>query len=315
MWDNIYKMQEDIQRVSVVMCTYNGEAFIEEQIESILNQTYPLFELLIVDDCSKDNTVAIVEKIATDKSLIKFYKNERNLGFTKNFEKALTLASGDFIAISDQDDVWEKSKIEKLVNNIPAASLLIYCNSVRFTQEIPKNPTGNSIYRRFEGTDVRKVSFFNTVSGHAVLLRKQLLQIALPIPDVIYDWWLAAVAACNGGVSYIPEILVYQRMHNANATFNNGFDHSDPKQLQAFKKMVIQHSKEFINIPNASLAAKNFFSVLHYLLNRSLHKNFDSRLFYFLLKYRKVIYYYKVRKIGIFSHVKHSFRIASCNGF
>jgi len=304
---------EKYAQVSVVICTYNGERFLREQIESILNQTYKLQEIIIVDDCSVDNTLLIIEDYAKSNRIIKYYQNHHNVGFTKNFEKALTLASGDFIALSDQDDIWKHDKIEKLVCSIPVNSLLIYCDSIRFTGDIPNSPVSNPKYKRFEGSDIRKLSFFNTVSGHAVLIKKELLNLSLPVPSgVIYDWWLAAVATCNGGISYIKEILVYQRIHASNATTNNGFNHSDPKQIKAFKKMVGQHAKAFKVIPNIAESDKIFFEKLHLLLLRSSKRNFDLELFIFLMKNRNKIYNYKVRVIGFFSHLKHSINLSTC---
>ena len=139
------------------------------------------------------------------------------------------------------------------------------------------------------------------------------MNLSLPVPsDVIYDWWLAAVATCNGGISYIEEILVYQRIHASNATTNNGFDHSDSKQIKAFKKMVCQHAKAFVAIPNIVESDKIFFEKLHLLLLKSLKKNFELKLFIFLMKNRNKIYNYKVRAIGFFSHLKHSTNFSAC---
>ncbi len=302
-------MEKYAQKVSVAMCTYNGERFLAKQIESILNQTYKLHEIIILDDCSVDNTLSIIEDYAKSNRIIKFYENQHNIGFTKNFEKALILASGDLIALSDQDDIWKHDKIEKLIESMPANSLLIYSDSIRFTGDIPKNPVSNPKYRRFEGSDVRKLSFFNTVSGHAMLIKKELLNLSFPIPtDVIYDWWLAAVAACNGGVSYIKDILVYQRVHGSNATSSNGFNHYDPKQIKAFKGMVRQHANAFKTISNIVESDKIFFDRLYLLLTKSSKRNFDLELFVFLMKNRKIIYNYKVRTIGFFSHLKHTIK-------
>jgi glycosyltransferase involved in cell wall biosynthesis len=104
--------------VSIAMCTYNGAKFMAKQLESIINQTYKNLEIVIVDDRSTDDTVAIVEQFAKNDERIKFYQNETNLGFNKNFEKAVNLTTGDYISISDQDDIWLPTKIEDLLNAI-----------------------------------------------------------------------------------------------------------------------------------------------------------------------------------------------------
>ena len=105
--------------VSVVMTTYNGELFLREQLDSILCQTYPIHELIVQDDCSTDNTVEIIKEYATRHPFIKLYVNEHNLGFNKNFKTAVMKATGDYVAIADQDDIWFPEKIEKQVQAMP----------------------------------------------------------------------------------------------------------------------------------------------------------------------------------------------------
>lgn len=95
-----------LKRVSVVLCTYNGEKYIREQLESIVSQTYPIHELLIQDDCSTDATPLIIEEYKEKYPFIRFYRNKNNLGFNRNFWKAFEKVTGDYIAISDQDDIW-----------------------------------------------------------------------------------------------------------------------------------------------------------------------------------------------------------------
>ena len=90
--------------VSVVMATYNGEKYIREQIDSILGQSYPVYELVIQDDCSTDSTLAIAEDYARRYPNVKVFENQRNLGFNLNFQIACMRATGDFVAISDQDN-------------------------------------------------------------------------------------------------------------------------------------------------------------------------------------------------------------------
>src|SRR6476661_6415310 len=99
--------------VSVVLATYNGELFIEEQIKSILQQTYSPIELIIVDDASTDNTISIIQQFEASHSCIRLFTSERNVGYIKNFEKGMLLASGEYIALSDQDDIWEAAKLSR----------------------------------------------------------------------------------------------------------------------------------------------------------------------------------------------------------
>lgn len=102
--------------ISVALCTYNGEKYIEEQIYSILNQTVPVDEIVICDDNSSDHTISIIEGIRGKSAVpIRVHVNTHNVGPSKNFESAIFLCKGDIIFLADQDDVWEKDKI-KLVS-------------------------------------------------------------------------------------------------------------------------------------------------------------------------------------------------------
>ena len=116
-------MQESL--ISVALCTYNGEKFLREQIDSILAQTYKNLEIVIVDDCSTDKTTNIINAYAEKDKRIKLFQNASNLGFNKNFERALGLTSGEYIAISDQDDIWLPQKLQSLLDNIKNNWLII----------------------------------------------------------------------------------------------------------------------------------------------------------------------------------------------
>ena len=104
--------------VAVVMCTYNGEKFLREQLDSILRQTYPISEIIVQDDCSTDSTVAILRSYAARDGRVRVIVNEHNLGFNRNFRSAVMKATADFVAISDQDDVWMPDKVERQVEAI-----------------------------------------------------------------------------------------------------------------------------------------------------------------------------------------------------
>ena len=297
--------------VSVVMCTYNGAHFVKEQIASILSQTYPLHELLIFDDASTDDTARIVAEIILGHPFAKLIINERNKGFAKNFEQALKAASGQVIAISDQDDIWLDNKIEKLLKAWRSECPMIYCASKPFQGSRPDviAPTPSN-FRYFEGKDARKIFFRNTVSGHNILLRQSFLAKVLPLPTkTYYDWFIAVVAAYNGGVQFYPEIMVLHRMHGNNATMDTAT--TGKKYSIGSKQSIIDATQSFMNIEAMPLAHKNMASKLCKLMQESLTEKFSKPLFSFLFKYRSLLFNYKRRKIGFFSHLKHSYRIAT----
>ncbi|HPH38255.1 MAG TPA: glycosyltransferase, partial [Sediminibacterium sp.] len=209
--------------LSIVMCTYNGAAFVEAQVQSILAQTYPFEELVIVDDASSDQTYALLQQLATTDARIKLYQNTTNIGYNANFEKAIRYSSGAYIAFADQDDIWEKEKLALMMDALQPSTALIYCDSVRFSDTIPTYPAPNKKNRRIAGEDPLLLGMFNTVSGHASIMRRSALMPILPFPkDVYYDWWMAMHATISGGIQFIPFIGVYQRMHTQNITIQQG---------------------------------------------------------------------------------------------
>jgi len=205
---------DDKALVSIALCTYNGEAYLREQLDSIVNQSYPAIELIAVDDCSSDNTLKILEEYAAKYPYIQVFVNPQNLGYIRNFEKALRLCNGDFIALSDQDDIWDLRKIEKQVKAI-GNHLLIYHDSEFVDQN------GQSLYSKmsdimnlYRGDRPEAFLFFNCISGHSVLMKKELRDELLPFPNAYFhDWWMGYVATNLGSIDFINESLVKYRQH------------------------------------------------------------------------------------------------------
>ena len=107
-----------MEQIDIILATYNGEKYLKEQLDSILNQTYTNFRLLISDDCSQDSTKEILKEYEEKDNRIKVFFQEKNLGYVKNFEFLLTKVEGSIYALSDQDDIWNKDKVEKSYNKL-----------------------------------------------------------------------------------------------------------------------------------------------------------------------------------------------------
>jgi glycosyltransferase involved in cell wall biosynthesis len=296
----------NLTTVGVAMCTFNGEKYLREQLESILVQTYPIAEINIFDDCSTDRTWQILEEYSKKNHKIKIFRNTKQLGFNKNFEQAFCSISSDVIAFSDQDDVWRADKIAFMMQKWTGQEPLIYCSSVRFRDEIPENPTSPASYRRFEGKDIKKILFYNTVSGHASLIKTAFRDKFLPFaPDFYFDWRAAQIAATLGGVAYTNEILVFQRAHENNASFNN-IKVGLLGGIKRLKKEVFNNLSYAVEFPDLSEEDKNVVQKLHFLFGKN---DFFSRceLFFLIMKYRKELFHYKNKKILFFSHFKYAF--------
>ncbi|MBS1521297.1 MAG: glycosyltransferase family 2 protein [Bacteroidetes bacterium] len=196
--------------ISIALCTYNGEEFLPEQIDSILAQTYKNLEIVIVDDCSTDKTIGIINSYSEKDKRIKLFQNETNLGFNKNFEKALSLTSGEYISISDQDDIWLPEKLQRLLTNIKN-NWLIFSNS-SYLGDLKQGRLLNKfkLPKNYKGILLR-----NHVTGHTSLMHRDFLNFVLPFPQLgYYDWWMGFVASYYNQIAFLDEVLTLYRVHS-----------------------------------------------------------------------------------------------------
>jgi len=206
--------------VSIAICTYNGAKYIGPLLQSIVGQSYNSLEIIIVDDCSRDGTFEILNTFQEADQRIKLYRNEQNLGYVKNFEKAIKLCAGEYIALCDQDDIWDKDKISIMVEEIKD-NILIYHNSDFIDDEGQRIGTETIAAMRilYDGASCLPLLFSNCVHGHAVLFNKQLKEYMFPFDSrFTHDWWIAYVAFNTGSVKYIDKVLVHYRQHEDTIT-------------------------------------------------------------------------------------------------
>lgn len=205
--------------ISIALCTYNGSVFLREQLDSVMGQRYTHWELVVVDDCSTDSTRTILEDYAERDARISLHYNQQNLGYNKNFEKALSLCRSELIAICDQDDIWHPEKLEKQVQLIGDHTLVYHDSEFVDADGQPMNRRISDKLNFYRGDSPDVFVFLNCVSGHSILMKKSVLQKSLPFPDEFhYDQWLALNAACLGTVDFVPEALVKYRQHSSNNT-------------------------------------------------------------------------------------------------
>jgi glycosyltransferase involved in cell wall biosynthesis len=242
-------------KVSVCLASYNGEKFIREQIESILSDLGPSDELIICDDGSTDRTCSIIQSF-NDTRITLIY-NKKNLGYARNFEKLISLATGDLIFLSDQDNIWIKGKIRKVMSVFQEdSSIRLVCHNFS-----PIDAFGNDfkinmpIYR--EG---KRNSFIILVShfikaqfyGCTFCLNRRRIKDLLPFPSSTYshDHWIVAWAAINGHVFFLDKALIKYRRHNSNIS---------PLKRFSFKTILLLRYKLFLQICTA------IYRRLHYL--------------------------------------------------
>jgi glycosyltransferase involved in cell wall biosynthesis len=203
--------------VSVVLGTYNGATYLEEQLRSVLGQTWSRLEVIAIDDGSTDRTLPILEEYAARDPRIRIVINESNLGFVKNFEKGCGLSNGKWIALCDQDDYWLPDKVERMVAAI-GDHPMVYCDSVlcdENLQSLGKKISDLAHFQTF--TDCRQLCVFSRMYGHATLITRSLFEKARPFrKEIPHDGWLAYHGTLYGGVKYLPEVLVKYRQHAGN---------------------------------------------------------------------------------------------------
>jgi len=245
--------------VSIAMCTYNGTQYIQEQLDSIAAQTRLPDELVICDDISNDNTIDIIKSFA-DKSQfpIRLYINDENLKLCKNREKVISLCTGEFIILSDWDDVWKPHKIEKILTAFlenPEAGYVFSDAELVDENMKPLGPTlwksrkFDSLIQTYKNPDdqARVLLKQNLVWGATLALRASIRDIVIPLSPFYYleDAWIALLASCSGfyGVPISDSLLYYRQHSSQTAGGKNTLDQKlkrakNAQDVDVFKKQV-----------------------------------------------------------------------------
>jgi glycosyltransferase involved in cell wall biosynthesis len=216
--------------VSIALCTYNGERFLQEQLESITQQTLLPDELVVCDDGSGDRTLEILEEFKSQAPFtVHIHQNENNLGSTKNFEKAIKLCSCEIVTLCDQDDVWKPNKLARLVGALELNPDAGYVFSDAELVDENRQPMGFKLWESIGFTCKIKKKFFegeqfdcftqqHIVTGATMAVRANIAKIAMPFPtkgNWIHDGWIALVATSIGAFGIpIDEPLIEYRQHS-----------------------------------------------------------------------------------------------------
>jgi glycosyltransferase involved in cell wall biosynthesis len=221
---------------SVALCTYNGARHVGEQLKSIAAQTLPPHEVVVCDDRSDDETAEVVRRFASASRFpVRLFVNEERLGTTRNFGRAIGLCEGELIALSDQDDVWEERKLERMSEEFEreASVGLVFSDALVVDEQL--RPLGYTVFQSL-GFDARARAVFaaapfesllarNVVTGAAMAFRASFKRLVLPLCEagggrygapewsLIHDGWIALVVAAVAGVRPIAEPLIKYRQH------------------------------------------------------------------------------------------------------
>ena len=271
--------------IDILLTTFNGEKYISEQIDSIFNQEFRSWRLLIRDDGSSDNTVSIINKYKSthpDKITIinDFFGN---LGTAQSFSHLLQEIKAPYVAFCDQDDVWLPNKLQKQMELMQRVESRLgkHCpilvNSDLCVANKELSLLSSSFWKYQMLDPVRMESFEklllqNYVTGCTCLLNRKLVELSMPIPSkaITHDWWIALVAIAKGKIINMPDVTVIYRQHDRNDTGAKkwGMRHilitivNGPRQWRANLMKTRDQARELINTglldDNESVVVRNY---------------------------------------------------------
>lgn len=282
--------------ISIVLCTYNGERFIKEQLDSLLAQQYPNLEIIISDDASTDATPSILAGYQ-DHPSVKLFLQEQNLGPVGNFGFATAKTTGAFIAFSDQDDRWLPDKVNQLYQSI-GDSWLVYSDSALIDE------TGKSLHKKlsdlrhmYTGNETIGFVLANVVWGHAMMISRRLLDYALPIPEKIpHDIWMGFKAATLTGIRYLDIPLTLYRQHAATYTTTIPGKIESRTMTKRYSDFLDKLHWIGVMRDHERPEKKEFYSRLYDLYALKSQGRYVWRLFFFMLRHRKGFFMFRRKK-------------------
>lgn len=324
---NISIMKEetkDFKKISVVMCTYNGEKYLREQMDSILAQTYPIYEFIVCDDSSKDHTMDILQEYASRYDFIKVFQNQPNKGCNQNFHDILYMATGEYVAISYQDDIWFPEKLETLLqkmDNTPGCNLCFsdIISSATYTDQ----QTADYIALPYTA---ESMLFRDNIAGHSMLLKTTFIHSLKEWNHVsfYYDWWLAMNAALTDSIAKCEKPLSWHRIHAESVIASSGKILSGRRSHSPLMPYMagISHFLRLRKTTSWNCFYGNILqqtSNTHHPVLHRITKLFGSRTPFGLLrlcltcmKYRKEIYPYPHKDKGLIFMIRGFFAPFIC---
>lgn len=301
--------------VSIVMCTFNGEPYIREQLDSIVSQTYPICELIIQDDKSTDNTVSIIQEYVDRYPYIRLYQNKENLGFNTNFRDAMSKATGEFIAISDQDDIWMPDKLAKEVEAIGEHDICFtaYYSDRQFTPQALHRVISPQYAMEY-------MLFYDSIPGHTMLIKNSFFK-SLPYwnEHILYDWWLSIHAHLGKGIVKVDIPLNWHRPHPSSAMTSLMNKYASRRVSRPTYQPYLYGMANLRHLQNKK-SFRDFYTYIfqqttaphfrleHKISSLLLKKDLISllRLCFLCMKHKRTIYYYPDQK-GARSYVRAFF--------
>lgn len=223
-------------KISVAMATYNGEAYIQEQMQSLLKQTSRIDEIIIYDDCSTDRTMDVMRSFLTSTTIpIKLFSQHKRVGYIQNFTSALREVSGDIVFLCDQDDIWEDTKVEEVVRLfadpkiLGVATAFTYIDAKSKRIDIHDNGDNHGLcWQAYKKESLQYISqeeliYHNTAMGCTLAFRSHIKEeyLCKTNQKAAHDWELFFLAALKQGAAFYNKSLVKYRIHDKNTSGND----------------------------------------------------------------------------------------------
>ncbi|MCM1245165.1 MAG: glycosyltransferase family 2 protein [Roseburia sp.] len=225
---NNAEVQNDMAQIHIVLTTYNGEKYIREQLDSLLENDFKDIYIEVCDDGSSDGTVQIVREYTERYDCIGFHQNEKNLGYTMNFMEGIRRSRSPYIMLCDQDDIWHRDKIRKTYErmkqleqeNTEKMPLMVFTDAMNFDSEDGKELGSfhKTSHLDVEKLDTAHLFMENKCIGCTIMINAEVRNYLRVLPQEIrvHDWWLALICSHFGKISYIEETTLHYRQHSGN---------------------------------------------------------------------------------------------------
>ena len=261
--------------VSIILATYQGEKHLSEQLDSLINQSYPYLRIHAFDDASSDQTVNILQAYQKKHSQITIHTNSVNRGFVKNFLQAIEQVESDYIALCDQDDIWHENKISICMQEMKALEKKHSNSPILIHSDLEMiSENGAPLYSSFfefrgiseinKGMNLSRVLGHNGVMGNSILMNKALATLLNPYPEILkdHDYWIALVNEVSGIRKTLNKPLVQYRIHENN-TSNSMRSIKGKSELVAFFQEFLSGNAPLPFMENNRLEVLSFLKKNH----------------------------------------------------
>lgn len=298
--------------IDILMAVYNGEQYLSEQLDSIINQTVSNWRLIILDDASKDNTANILRKYAARyPDRVEVHRNIMNSGSAQNnFFNLIKYSTHNYVMFSDHDDVWEQNKIEKTYRRMLELAeeegmankpLLVHTDLKVVDENLNEI---NSSLMNMQNLDYKKdrlnnLLVQNIVTGCTMMTNKALLDMIYKVPKcaIMHDWWFALIACCFGKIGFVDEPTILYRQHSDNEV---GAKNTRKLSYKLTKLFNSKKTKKLIK--DTYTQAAEFYNTYYKLLDKSQRK-----LIYIYCRIPKLGKIKKLRTLKKYSFWKNGF--------